>query len=85
MLECHYELNNNTGNGRSFNEDNYGRHRQNSYLFFDNNEEKREAIYSVKWYKDNEEFYRFVPKATPKQHSYKVDGIKIDVINQDEI
>ncbi|KAK6638281.1 hypothetical protein RUM44_008710 [Polyplax serrata] len=37
-----------------------------------------EVLYAVKWYKDNEEFYRFVPKSNPPQHSYKVDGIKVD-------
>ncbi|XP_059622947.1 uncharacterized protein LOC132266118 [Phlebotomus argentipes] len=37
----------------------------------------RESLYSVKWYKDNEEFYRFVPRASPPQHSYKVDGIRV--------
>jgi cell adhesion molecule 2 len=38
-----------------------------------------EDLYSVKWYKDNEEFYRYVPRANPPQNSYKVDGIKVDV------
>ncbi|KAL0271962.1 UNVERIFIED_CONTAM: hypothetical protein PYX00_005109 [Menopon gallinae] len=38
-----------------------------------------EVLYAVKWYKDDEEFYRFVPKSNPPQHSYKVDGIKVDV------
>lgn len=38
-----------------------------------------EALYSVKWYKDNEEFYRYVPKANPPQNSYKVEGIRVDV------
>ena len=38
-----------------------------------------ETLYSVKWYKDNEEFYRYVPKANPPQNSYKVDGIRVDV------
>lgn len=38
-----------------------------------------ETLYSVKWYKDNEEFYRYVPKANPPQNSYKVEGIRVDV------
>lgn len=38
-----------------------------------------EDLYSVKWYRDNEEFYRYVPKDNPPQHSYNVDGIKVDV------
>ncbi|XP_046386602.1 uncharacterized protein LOC124156237 [Ischnura elegans] len=37
-----------------------------------------DRLYSVKWYKDNEEFYRYVPKANPPQHSYKVEGIRVD-------
>lgn len=38
-----------------------------------------EALYSVKWYRDNEEFYRFIPKDNPPQQSYAVEGIKVDV------
>ncbi|XP_066996214.2 uncharacterized protein [Anabrus simplex] len=37
-----------------------------------------DSLYSVKWYKDDEEFYRFVPKANPPQNSYKLEGIKVD-------
>ncbi|XP_046385740.1 uncharacterized protein LOC124155724 [Ischnura elegans] len=37
-----------------------------------------DRLYSVKWYKDNEEFYRYVPRAVPHQHSYKVDGVRVD-------
>ncbi|XP_065218701.1 cell adhesion molecule 2-like isoform X2 [Planococcus citri] len=40
-----------------------------------------DSLYAVKWYKENEEFYRFVPKSHPPQHSYKVEGIK--VINEE--
>lgn len=45
----------------------------------DGEQEEEEALYSVKWYRDNEEFYRYVPKDNPPQHSYNVDGIKVDV------
>uniref|UniRef100_A0A336N3G3 CSON009995 protein n=1 Tax=Culicoides sonorensis TaxID=179676 RepID=A0A336N3G3_CULSO len=38
----------------------------------------QEALYSIKWYRDNEEFYRYVPKDNPPQHSYAVEGIKVD-------
>lgn len=72
MLECQYELNNSDN-----------RHSKSSKYHFpyDSNEQsdEGETLYSVKWYKDNEEFYRYVPKANPTQHSYKVDGIKVDV------
>lgn len=38
-----------------------------------------DSLYSLKWYKDHEEFYRFVPKSKPKTNWYNVDGVKIDV------
>ncbi|CAG9787160.1 unnamed protein product [Diatraea saccharalis] len=36
-------------------------------------------LYSVKWYRDHEEFYRYMPKLRPPQHAHKVDGIKVDM------
>jgi len=36
-------------------------------------------LYAVKWYRENEEFYRYVPKSDPQKTSYVVDGIKVDV------
>lgn len=36
-------------------------------------------LYTIKWYLDDEEFYRYVPKAMPPQNSYPVQGIKVDV------
>jgi hypothetical protein len=36
-------------------------------------------LYAVKWYRENEEFYRYVPKSDPQKTSYIVDGIKVDV------
>lgn len=44
-----------------------------------NSYEEEETLYSVKWYKDNEEFYRYVPKANPPQQSYRVEGIRVEV------
>lgn len=38
-----------------------------------------DTLYSVKWYKDHEEFYRWVPKAHPRATSYKVEGINVDM------
>lgn len=38
-----------------------------------------DTLYSVKWYKEHEEFYRYVPKAHPQANSYKVDGVHVDV------
>ncbi|XP_068086942.1 cell adhesion molecule 2 [Anabrus simplex] len=37
-----------------------------------------DRLYSVTWYKDHEEFYRFVPKANLPQHSYHLDGVDVD-------
>lgn len=37
------------------------------------------SLYAVKWYKDHEEFYRFVPKAKPQANSYEVEGVYVDV------
>ncbi|XP_046414025.1 uncharacterized protein [Neodiprion pinetum] len=37
-----------------------------------------DKLYSVTWYKDHEEFYRYVPRSNPTQHSYLVDGVKVD-------
>lgn len=40
----------------------------------------RDTLYSVKWYKDNEEFYRYMPKMSPPQRSYNaIDGVKVEV------
>ncbi|CAB3375746.1 Hypothetical predicted protein [Cloeon dipterum] len=36
-----------------------------------------EGLYSVKWYKDNEEFYRYVPRSRPATISYQVDGVEV--------
>lgn len=38
-----------------------------------------DTLYAIKWYKDHEEFYRFVPKATPQMNSYKLEGVQVDV------
>ena len=35
-----------------------------------------ETLYSVKWYKNHREFYRFLPKDQPKQQIFKIEGIK---------
>ncbi|KAL3275556.1 hypothetical protein HHI36_020312, partial [Cryptolaemus montrouzieri] len=35
-------------------------------------------LYAVKWYKELEDFYRFVPKATPQANSYDVEGVHVE-------
>lgn len=59
----------------SINDDDDGSSRISS----DSSDESEQTLYSVKWYKDNEEFYRYVPKANPPQQSYRVEGIRVDV------
>lgn len=71
LLECQYELNNRSGHKLDAN-------KKNNYLYYDEDNDE-EILYSVKWYKDGEEFYRFVPRANPPQNSYSFDGIKVDV------
>jgi hypothetical protein len=38
-----------------------------------------DKLYSVKWYKDNEEFYRYMPRSDTIQLSYKVEGVRVEV------
>lgn len=38
-----------------------------------------DSLYALKWYKEHEEFYRFVPKAVPQVNSYNVDGVNVNV------
>lgn len=45
--------------------------------------EGEERLYSIKWYKDNEEFYRYVPSAPQPIKSYKIDGIRVDPNHSD--
>lgn len=37
-----------------------------------------EKLYTVQWYKDNDEFYRF-EKSGPRQVTYPIDEIQVDV------
>lgn len=36
-------------------------------------------LYSVKWYKDDHEFYRFVPDDQPNYQVFSQTGITLDV------
>lgn len=80
LLECEYEL----AGARDRSEPRRGtghfpRNRYDIYDYYnDGGEGDGEKIYSVKWYKDNEEFYRYVPSANPQIKSYQVDGILVD-------
>lgn len=48
-----------------------------------NDSEGEERLYSIKWYKDNEEFYRYVPSAAQPIKSYKIEGIRVDPNHSD--
>ncbi|XP_076625275.1 uncharacterized protein LOC143343852 isoform X2 [Colletes latitarsis] len=37
-----------------------------------------DKLYSITWYKDHEEFYRYVPRGEPTKHSYRVEGVQVD-------
>lgn len=38
-----------------------------------------EALYSVKWYKDGNEFYRYVPRDMPPAQTFILPGVSVDV------
>lgn len=40
-----------------------------------------EALYSVKWYKDGREFYRFVPRDNPPAQLFPLPGVLVDMHN----
>lgn len=41
---------------------------------------ENQALYSVRWYRDDTEFYRYVPKEDPPARSFEVDPpILVDV------
>lgn len=38
-----------------------------------------ESLYSVKWYKDGHEFYRYVPRDMPPAQVFALPGVNVDV------
>ncbi|KAG8327923.1 hypothetical protein J6590_006085 [Homalodisca vitripennis] len=38
-----------------------------------------EPLYSVKWYKDGNEFFRFLPKDNPPKQVFPLNGVEVDV------
>lgn len=39
----------------------------------------KELLYSVKWYKDGHEFYRYVPRDVPMVQTFRVPGVDVNV------
>ena len=39
----------------------------------------KELLYSVKWYKDGHEFYRYVPRDVPMVQTFRVPGVNVNV------
>ncbi|CAI6376498.1 unnamed protein product [Macrosiphum euphorbiae] len=37
-----------------------------------------EQLYTVKWYRDTQEFYRFLPRESPEIQMFKVMGVYVD-------
>ncbi|ENN80723.1 hypothetical protein YQE_02859, partial [Dendroctonus ponderosae] len=37
-----------------------------------------ETLYSVKWYKDGNEFYRYVPRNSPATQVFPLVGVTVD-------
>uniref|UniRef100_A0A182N6Z9 C2-set_2 domain-containing protein n=1 Tax=Anopheles dirus TaxID=7168 RepID=A0A182N6Z9_9DIPT len=82
LLECHYELNGQRKGHGALNGNNRRHHTYQSDYLSEPYEEE-EKLYSIKWYKDNEEFYRYVPSASQPIKSYKIDGIRVDPNHSD--
>ncbi|XP_058979889.1 uncharacterized protein LOC105261657 isoform X2 [Musca domestica] len=43
-----------------------------------------ESLYSVKWYKDGNEFYRYVPRDMPPAQTFLLPGVSVDVHNSSD-
>ncbi|XP_046387590.1 uncharacterized protein LOC124157130 [Ischnura elegans] len=43
-----------------------------------------ESLYSVKWYKDGNEFYRYLPRDMPPAQVFPLPGVTIDIHNSTE-
>lgn len=43
-----------------------------------------EALYSVKWYKDGHEFYRYLPRDSPPGQAFPLPGVNVDLRNSSD-
>ncbi|XP_039278369.1 uncharacterized protein LOC111044738 [Nilaparvata lugens] len=41
------------------------------------------SLYSIKWYLNDQEFYRYVPKESPPTRVFALPGLHVDVSNSD--
>ena len=37
------------------------------------------SLYVLRWYKDDREFFRYMPKETPAKRDYGVPGVRVNV------
>ena len=44
-----------------------------------------DILYSVKWYKNGQEFFRYLPKGNPPLQFLNIDGITVDVSSTKDI
>ena len=44
--------------------------------------EEESRLYSVNWYKDGKEFFRFMPSMENKVQVFPVDGVNVEVRSQ---
>ena len=49
------------------------------YLNDDRFDMESDTLYSVKWYRNEQEFYRFVPNDKPKLQIFPQHGIRVEV------
>ena len=49
------------------------------YLNNDRFDMASDTLYSVKWYRNEQEFYRYVPNDRPKLQIFPQDGIRVEV------
>jgi len=46
---------------------------------------ENDRLYSVKWYKDNMEFYRYLPNDSPQKQDFQVTGVRVVLSKSDEM
>ena len=43
---------------------------------------EKDAVYSIKWYKDQHEIYRYVPTDQPEVYAFRIKDVHVDVRRQ---